>query len=160
MCTSDAPRSTALVIIWFTSRMTGASLAISRSRSTSNSLPSLLASATLSVSSPCASAAGVLIQRPQGAFDFCRSNHGEIDAHIEHIADCLCSLVDEGIGGCDQQAPAVERNRQDPIGLEKGELQSISQNGLFRDICGVDHRKTAIGGVGNAKIAFGNETEL
>ena len=104
--------------------------------------------------------AGVLIQRPQGAFDFRRSNHGEIDPHVEHIADCLYRLVDEGIGGCDQQAPAVERNRQDPVGLEKGELQSISQNGLFRDICGVDHRKTAIGRVGHAKIAFGNQTEL
>ena len=105
-------------------------------------------------------ATGVLIERPQGAFDFCRSNHGKIDPYIEHIADCLGSLVDEGIGGCYQQAPAVEPNRQDSVGLEKGELQSISQNGLFRDICGVDHRKTAIGRVGNAKIAFGNETEL
>ena len=105
-------------------------------------------------------ATGVLIEHPQGAFDFCRSNHGEIDPYIEHIADCLGSFVDEGIGGCDQQASAVEPNRQDSVGLEKGELQSISQNGLFRDICGVDHRKTAIGRVGNAKIAFGNETEL
>ena len=51
MCTSDAPRSTALAMIWLTSRMTGASLAISRSRSTSNSLPSPLASASAVASS-------------------------------------------------------------------------------------------------------------
>ena len=104
------------MIIWFTSRMTGASLAISRSRSISNSLPSLTYRARRFTLLGVRLATGVLIERPQGAFDFCRSNHGEIDPDIQHIADCLCRFVDEGIGGCDQQAPAVEPNRQQPVG--------------------------------------------
>ena len=102
----------------------------------------------------------VLIQRTQGALDFRRSNHGEIDAHVEHVADGLYGLVDKGIGGGDQQAPAVERDRQDPIGLEERELQAVRQDGTGREIHRFDQRQTAIGSVGQTEVGLGNQTEF
>ena len=55
---------------------------------------------------------------------------------------------------------AVERNRQNPVGLEEGKLQPVRKDRLVRRIVWAEQGQIAISRIGDAQIAFGDQPEL